>query len=364
MEPLKNIYSKAFIDEFTGLLKKVYPALDTNKFTKLVFSKDWAEKELKQRMRHIAAVLREVLPQDYSKATAIIVKCVEERMKGREGQMSLEFMFCPDFVEVYGIDDFETSINAFEKITQYTSAEFAVRPFLIKYPEKMQKQMLKWSTHSNAMVRRLASEGFRPRLPWAMAVPYLKKDPSIIFPVLENLKQDESESVRRSVANNLNDIAKDHPELVIKLASQWQGQSTELDKVVRHGSRTLLKRGHPGALKHFGLTEVKGVEVSLLKIDKKKIKIGDELKFSFLLTVKKEAKLRIEYGIDYVKANGKTSRKIFKLSEGVFAKGEHELLRKQSFRELTTRKHYHGEHAIAIIVNGQEKAVVAFVIGK
>jgi 3-methyladenine DNA glycosylase AlkC len=364
MEPLKNIYSKAFIDELATVLKKVYPALDANRFSKLVFNKDWSEKELKQRMRHIAEMLRQVLPEKFTEAIDVIVRCVEELQETQQGEMSLSFMIFPDFVELYGIDDFENSINAFEKITQLASAEFAVRPFLIKYPEKMQKQMLEWSLHPQPMVRRLASEGFRPRLPWAMAVPYLKKDPTIVLPVLENLKQDVSETVRRSVANNLNDIAKDHPELVVEIAAKWSGLSEETDWLIRHGSRTLLKRGNENALKHFGLVEVKGIRIYDLKTDKKKIKMGEDLTFSFTLSVKKEAKLRIEYGIDFVKANGKTSRKIFKLTEGVFEKGEHHLSRKQSFRDFTTRKHYPGKHSVSIIVNGKEKGTIEFMLAK
>ena len=363
-EPLKNIYSKAFIDEFAFALKKAYPALDTNRFTKLIFNKDWANKELKQRMRHIAEVLCQVLPNKFPEASSIIVKCVDELKKNRKGEMYFEFMFLPDFIELYGIEEYDVSILAFEKITQFTSAEFAVRPFLIKYPEKMQKQMIKWTSHEHPMVRRLATEGFRPRLPWAMAVPYLKKDPTVILPVLEKLKKDISETVRRSVANNLNDIAKDHPEVVLKLATNWSGESTEVDWVIRHGSRSLLKRGNVGALKHFGLTETKGIDIESLKTDKKKLAIGDTLLFSFQLTIKKGAKLRIEYGIDYMKSNGKTNRKIFKLSEGVFEKGTHSFSRKQSFRELTTRKHYAGKHAIAIIVNGMEKATLDFSLVK
>ena len=363
-EPLKNIYSKAFIDELTTSLKKAHPALEANRFTKLIFTNDWPEKELKQRMRHIAEVLKQLLPTNFSDSVTVIVKCIEALKKNRKGEMYFEFMFFPDFVELYGIEEYNTSIEAFEKITQFTSAEFAVRPFLIKYPTQMQRQMVKWSAHPNAMVRRLASEGFRPRLPWAMAVPYLKKDPTVILPVLEKLKSDPSETVRRSVANNLNDIAKDHPDVVLKLASNWQGISEEIDWVIRHGSRTLLKRSNSGALKHFGLTETKGIEVLSLKTDKKKINIGDSLSFSFQLLVKKEAKLRIEYGIDYVKANGKTSRKIFKLREATFKKGEYELARNQTFREMTTRKHYKGTHTIAIIINGQEKGAVAFSLGK
>ncbi|HSZ25731.1 MAG TPA: DNA alkylation repair protein [Cytophagaceae bacterium] len=361
-EPLKNIYNKILIDEIASVLKKVYPLFDANRFTKLVFDKNWADKELKQRMRHLSEVLKQLLPEDFSETTDILIRCIEELKKYRKGEMYLEFMFFPDFIEVYGIDDYENSIRAFEKMTQFSSAEFGVRPFLIKYPEKMQQQMVRWASHPHAMVRRLASEGFRPRLPWAMAVPHLKKDPSLILPVLEKLKQDESESVRRSVANNLNDIAKEHPELVIQIASKWQGVSNDTDWIIRHGCRTLLKKGNKNALTHFGLTETKGISITELKTGKKKISIGNELPFSFLLTVKKKANLRLEYGIDYVKANGKTSRKIFKLREGAFEKGGYAFSKKQSFQNFTTRKHYPGKHSVAIIVNGEEKATVSFAL--
>ncbi len=360
-EPLKNLYSKAFVDEFTFVLKKAYPPLDANRFTKLIFDKTWPEKELKQRMRHIAGVLKQVLPESFTEAVAVIVACIEQLKNGEE-EMNFLYMFFPDFVELYGMEDPENSLAALEKITQFTSAEFAIRPFLIRYPERTQKQMYQWAAHPHAMVRRLATEGFRPRLPWAMAVPYLKKDPAVLLPVLEKLKSDESETVRRSVANNLNDIAKDHPDVVLGLISQWHGKSKEVDWVIRHGSRSLLKRGNAGALKHFGLTETKGIRIDDLKTEKKKIKMGDTLHFSFSLDVKKEAKLRIEYGIDFVKANGKTNRKIFKLSEGFFEKGAYQLSRKQSFKDFTTRKHYAGKHSLAVIVNGEEKAVVDFVL--
>ncbi len=361
-EPLKNIYSKAFIDELTTALKKVCPMLDANRFTKLVFDKDWSEKELKQRMRHIAEVMRQVLPEDFTETAEVLVGCIEELKKTRDGEMYFEFMFFPDFVELYGIETPELALPALEKITQFTSAEYAVRPFLIRYPERMQQQMYAWATHPHPMVRRLASEGFRPRLPWGMSVPYLKKDPSVILPVLEKLKHDESETVRRSVANNLNDIAKDHPGVVLRLISEWNGQSKEVDWVIRHGSRGLLKRGNTDALKHFGLIDIKGIKVEDLKTDKKKIRIGETLLFSFSLEVKKEVKLRLEYGIDFVKANGKTSRKIFKLSEGFFEKGVYQFSRKQSFKDLTTRKHYPGKHSIAILINGKEKTSVDFLV--
>jgi 3-methyladenine DNA glycosylase AlkC len=362
-EPLKNIYSKSFIDDFTMVLKKAYPALDTNRFTKVVFDRGWAEKELKQRIRHIAETLHSVLPSAYPEAVEVLIQVTQELRKERSGEQYFEYMFLADFVEVYGIEQVEVSIKAMEQITQLSSAEYAVRPFLIKYPERMQQQMLLWAQHPEAMVRRLASEGYRPRLPWGIAIPYLKKDPSPVLPVLELLKNDPSENVRRSVANNLNDIAKDHPALVVQLAKKWSGQSPEIDWIVRHGSRTLLKRGHDEALQHFGLHAVRGVEILHLKVNKKKLRIGEELVFSFDLSVRKESKIRLEYAIDYVKASGKTNRKIFHLREGFVKRGEHPLSKRQAFKDLTTRKHYPGTHALAILVNGKEKARLEFVLG-
>ena len=361
-EALKNIYSRSFIESFAAVLKKAYPKLDEKRFIELIFDKEWEARELKQRMRHIAEALHKVLPAEFAKATDVIISCIELLKKAKKGEMNFEYMFFPDFVEVYGLNDYKTSIAAFEKITQFTSAEFAVRPFLIKYPEKMQAQMLAWSKHPHAMVRRLASEGFRPRLPWAMAVPYLKKDPSIVLPVLGNLKNDPSETVRRSVANNLNDIAKDHPDVVMEIAGKWYGKSVETDKLIRHGCRTLLKRGNTDALAHFGFADTKGMSIDRLATDKKKIKIGDDILFSFNVSIAKPVKLRVEYAIDFVKANGKTSRKVFKMSEGEYRKGIHSFNRKQSFRDFTTRKHYPGKHTISILLNGKERSSVEFVL--
>ena len=139
-------------------------------------------------------------------------------------------------------------MKAIEFITQFITCEFAVRPFLLKYGDKMMNQMRAWSLHKSHKVRRLASEGSRPRLPWAMAIPALKKNPMPVLTILENLKNDPSESVRRSVANNLNDISKDRPGMVLKIANAWKGQNKETDAIVRHGCRTLLKHGHPEVL--------------------------------------------------------------------------------------------------------------------
>lgn len=156
--------------------------------------------------------------------------------------LMLEYGWVLDnYVEQYGLDDYETSVKAIERITQFTSCEFSVHPFIIRYPNEMMVQILIWSKHENWGVRRLASEGCRPRFPWAMALPHLKKDPALIIPILENLKNDPARFVRLSVAYNLNDIVKDNPETVMELVKRWKGESEEVDWIIKHGCRTLLK---------------------------------------------------------------------------------------------------------------------------
>ena len=162
-------------------------------------------------------------------------------------------MIFPDFVEVYGLDDWEASIPALEEFTQQTSAEFAIRPFIVRYPERTMAQMLEWAGHAHEGVRRLSSEGCRPRLPWAIALSALKADPSPILPILDRLKGDPSESVRRSVANNLNDISKDNPDVVIGVLRRWQADDTdEMHRLTSHALRTLLKAGNLDALALLG----------------------------------------------------------------------------------------------------------------
>jgi hypothetical protein len=190
-----------------------------------------------------------------------------------------------------------------------------------------------------------------------MALPFLKKDPSPILPILERLKSDTSEYVRRSVANNLNDISKDHPELALDLATQWKGKDKETDWVAKHGSRTLLKQGNPKTMALFGLGHPKGIEITGFTIHTPKIEIGDYLEFSLNLknTTDTPRKLRLEYGLYYLKANGSLSRKVFKISEKEYAaQTTVNIQRRQSFKPITTRVFHKGQHKLSLIINGVE----------
>ncbi|MCO4781801.1 MAG: DNA alkylation repair protein [Candidatus Cloacimonetes bacterium] len=347
MEPFKNIFNEAFVSLLATYLKARYSDFDIDRFEKSVFQDDFENKELKQRMRHITHCLKQFLPQNFTEASDLLI-AISPKLEG------LANMVLPDFVEVYGIDDFDQSMKALEVFTKHGSSEFGVRPFMVKYPQRMMQQMYNWSKSSNEHVRRLSSEGSRPRLPWAMSLPLLKKDPKPLLELLENLKDDPSEYVRRSVANNLNDISKDHPSFVLDVAKSWIGKSKERDWLVKHGCRTLLKAGDTQALTIFNYSNPDSMELSNFELDSK-VKLGEKLSFSFTIDSPKELqKLRLEFAIYFLKKNGKLSKKVFKISESICKKYSKSVSKYFSFRPITTRVYYKGVHELSIIVNGKE----------
>jgi len=357
MEPFKNIYNEQFFDAFTDVVKTVISGFNKTKFTYEIYDKDWEDRELKARMRHITNVLRKHLSPDYSNSVQEILKIIVALKQSSISEKSLEFMFFPDFIEVYGLDDYNTSVAALKTITPFTSCEFAVRPFIIKYQNIMVRELIEWSKDDNYHVRRLASEGSRSRLPWAMAIPAFKNDPSPVLPILEQLKNDESEYVRRSVANNLNDISKDHPDLVVSIAKKWIGKTPETDKLVKHASRTLLKQGHPELMVLFGFGQVDKLKIQNFKIVTPVVKIGSDFWFKFDLKneSKSDLKIRLEYGLYYQKANSTLSKKVYKISEKIYSKKSlTSVERKQSFKLITTRKFHIGLHQVSLIINGVE----------
>jgi 3-methyladenine DNA glycosylase AlkC len=269
-------------------------------------------------------------------------------------------MFIPQFVERYGMQDWETSVPALERLTRYGSSEFAVRPFIKQDQARMLTTMLDWAENENYHVRRLATEGCRPRLPWAMALPELKRDPAPILPILEKLKDDPEEYVRRSTANNLNDISKDHPNLVLSMAESWLGANAERDRLVKHACRTLLKAGNTKAMALFGFAAPDDVAVANLRVQETALRIGKTAHFAFDVVCKNPCHLRLEYAIEFVKAKGKRSRKVFKISERDYPAGTTAVKRHQSMRDLSTRKHYPGRHGLFIHVNGHPMAETTF----
>lgn len=340
-------------------IKAVYDEFPVNEFLNSTIDKTWDSLEFKQRIKQISTNLGKYLPADYKTAIYIIDKVILNYDVCLDGFV----IFFPCFVELYGQDkdNWDISMAALARYTQYASAEFAVRAFIINDEERMMAQMAVWAKDDNEHIRRLASEGCRPALPWGQALSSFKKDPSPVLTILEQLKDDTSLYVRKSVANNLNDISKSHPDLVVKIARDWYGKDINTDWIVKHGCRTLLKNGNSDVLGILGFADSSCVKVNDFSLRNAFVSIGEDITFSFEIEAKKAAKVRLEYGIDYVKANGKRNRKIFKISEFTLKDNMKKFYTKtHSFADTSTRKHYPGVHSITLIVNGAEQDMLNF----
>jgi len=362
-ETYKDLFNADSLRKFGADFQSVRSEFPVEQFVATVMDEEWDDLELKGRWQHVTTVLRAYLPPDYAEALAVLDQVVAN-YSGWDGVYGMVF---PYFVEAYGQDkaNWDLSMAAMENYTQYASAEFAVRPFIIADEDRMMAQMHTWTQHENEHVRRLASEGCRPALPWGQALKSFKTDPAPVLPILEALKADPSAYVRKSVANNLNDISKTHPELVVQLARDWQGESDHTDWIVKHACRTLLKRSNREALALFGFGDSESVNASHFVLDAPRvapaISIGDDLEFSFVVQADSDTKVRLEYGIDFVKANGKRNRKVFQISESAMTAGEQRsYTRKHSFADLSTRKHYSGPHSLTLIINGVERGTLDF----
>ena len=342
------------VHRFADGLTAADPTFDRDRFVAFVLDGRWADRELKERMRHLALGLGEVF-DDYERALEILARTAEQT-DGFMGMVLSEYVYC------FGQERPDLSLPALRLFTRHGSGEFAIRPFIEADTEGTMAAMLAWTRDDNEHVRRLASEGCRPRLPWAPALPAFKKDPTPVLPILEALKDDEDDYVRRSVANHLNDISKDHPDLVLDLAARWIGNSERTDWIVKHACRTLLKAGDPRAMRIFGFADPAQLRVEDLTLSATSVPIGGHLHFAFELHNDEDMarKVRLEYRVDYVKARGKRSGKVFQIKEAEMAPGAHPVRRKLSLADLSTRKHYPGEHGLAVIVNGVAKADVSF----
>jgi 3-methyladenine DNA glycosylase AlkC len=356
---IKDLINQQTVGALAGAVQSAHGAFDHEAFLSHVFDAGWPDRALKQRIRHTTAVLHDLLPEDYRTSLGIL----RQAMPDVEGLVQ---WVLTDYVEVYGLDDWEASIPALEEFTQQMSAEFAIRPFIVRYQERTMAQMLAWTRHESAEVRRLASEGCRPRLPWGIRLQALVADPSPILPILKDLKNDESESVRKSVANNLNDISKDHPDVVLDLLRVWQAGATDKVRwIIGHALRTLVKQGHPRALSLLGYPSDAQIAVHNLAVEPQNIQIGEQVTLSFDIEslADEPLNLMIDYAVYHMRANGTLSPKVFKLTKRVVQAGEMlHIEKRHSFAPVTTRKYYAGEHAIEPKINGKLFARVEFVL--
>ncbi len=315
-------------------------------------------RSLMQRLHQCALATDAALPGSYSQKLKVL-----QQLAPRIGH-SFVAIFLSDFVATYGQHDFDTSLEALRSFTRYGSSEFAVRPFIAADPERTLKRLLAWTADPDEHVRRLASEGSRPRLPWGMKLKALVIDPEACGPILEALKADSSLYVRRSVANHLNDITKDHPDWVLTRLEHWDLRQEPLRWIARHACRTLIKRGDPRALRLFGFGEQACLQAEFC-IQPARVTLGQSIQLEAQLTStsKQAQSLVVDYVVHYVKARGSAFAKVFKWTEVELASGATlTLSKKQTLRDFTTRKHHAGHHSVELQVNGVRVAQSGFAL--
>ena len=368
MELMKNGLAEPAIYRISAALNTVLTKFDQSAFINDCLN-GLGALELKERVDHIIDVLHQYLPTDFAQTADCLMAIPAIWDHGDENDPLRSFAAWPiiDYIAKHGIEQPNLALQVLKTLTCLFSAEFAIRPFILKYPELCHQNLASWSKDEDYHVRRLVSEGTRPRLPWGIRLPPFVKDPSPCLGYLDQLKDDEQLYVRRSVANHLNDIAKDHPDIVITTCKQWLAEvknkpSTDLQWLIKHATRTVVKQGHPEVFSLLGFTNKPKVDVKL-NIATPTVVFGNQLEFELTLTskAKKSQKFVLDYAVHFVKANGETSPKVFKLKNMNLAAGETTTLaKKQAIKPITTRKYYAGNHKVEVFINGESKLIKRF----
>jgi 3-methyladenine DNA glycosylase AlkC len=356
-EKLKNLLNAQVVRSIAKDLRGTHPPFRDGPFVKACLA-GLEELELTQRARHIADAMHLHLPRPFAAAAAVLVDSLGPELTRSDqfGLAPLRYMPHVFFVQKYGLEDFETSMLAQYELTKRFSAESSIRAFLVRYPAETYSRLLQWALDGNVHVRRLVSEGTRPRLPWAPRLAAFQTDSAPVIALLESLKDDPERYVQRSVANNLNDISKDHPDLAVEVCRRWIADASVGRKwIVRHALRSLAKRGHPGALQVIGVGGKPRVRIHRARISPTRAELGSTVRFSFEIenVGRTRQELLIDYAVHFVKANGQTRAKVFKLRRLILAPAQRvEFGDSISFKPMTTRQHYPGRHRIDLLING------------
>lgn len=348
---LKDLYSPVFLHRLGQSFQEQLSSFDGDRFEAACQTPDWEELKLMERRDRIVACLHDQLPADFT-AAAPLIRAVGPQFTG------LAAVCLPHYVATYGLNEWALSMDLLAELTRFSSAEFAIRPFLVREPAATSQQMWRWTQSPDADVRRLASEGMRPRLPWGIRLTQFIDDPLPVLAVLKQLITDESPYVQKSVANNLNDISKDHPDLVVTFAQRYWNQTSQTNWMLTRGLRTLFKQGNPAvlALQGYALTAKEQVRSLQFTPAHQLAQIGQttRLHYQFRSTAATELPLYLGYRVHYVRQRGATTTKDFFLKRVTLAAGA-ELTGEVTipWRQLTTRHLYAGEHVIELLVNTQ-----------
>ena len=324
--------------------------------------------ELKERIVHIASHLERHLSTDYRVAAKQIATALPAPLDPSKTDDDFgDFIFAPlgEFVVRNGMDKrhLKLSLKTLREVTQRFSMEDAIRSFINNHPVETLKELEKWSNDTNYHVRRLVSEGTRPRLPWSGR---LSIDPLSTLPLLDRLHADRTRYVTRSVCNHLNDIAKTHPMVVLETLERWkqtgEQNPAELQWMSRHALRTLVKQGHREALQFLGFEPSPKIKIRDFAIRQSVISPGNAIEFSFTVTAQRETSLVIDYVIDFVKSNGSTAPKVHKLKQLNLQSGDSAGVKKRHVlrANATTYTLYPGTHHVTLQINGKSCGTRSF----
>jgi 3-methyladenine DNA glycosylase AlkC len=355
---LKHWFDEARFRQVAADLAEIHQGFNRKKFIRLALE-NLDDLSLMQRLRRMTVCTHEALGCDYLRSVEVL-KELAPRI-----DHAFVTLFMPDFVGLYGKEHFDESMEALKYFTRFGSSEFAVREFLKRDFKRGMKTMRRWSKDNDEHVRRLASEGCRPRLPWSFRLEALVADPSPALPILENLKTDPSLYVRKSVANHLNDITKDHPTLVLDTLSGWDLEHPHTGWIAKRALRTLIKLGDKQALALMGAGEKAQVKVAAFAVQPRELTLGESVTLSATMqsTSAQTQKLVIDYAVHYVKKSGGSSAKVFKWKELTLGAGEGLVLKKnQRIQDFTTRVHHAGRHQVDLLVNGEKLAEDGFIL--
>jgi 3-methyladenine DNA glycosylase AlkC len=355
---LRDVFNSAAVEQLADNIARTWPAFDRVGFVATINSRLDAL-SFGGRNALIRDTLRAYLPEGFSEAVRILLDALDPEIPHCElsGFDRFTVMSQNDFVATYGLEHLDLSLRALYELTKRFTAEGAIRTFLQRYPEQTLARLAEWAADPNCHVRRLVSEGTRPRLPLAPRLPAFVKNPRPVLALLELLKADPVLMVRRSVANNLNDIAKDHPDLVVQTLARWkQAADPGTEWIAGHAARTLLKQGHTGALALLGYPAATNISVASLQLNQTDVRMGEDLVFAIeiLSTTDAPQNLMIDYVVHHLKANGKLAPKVFKLAKKRLGpRAMLRLTKRHAFRPLSTRVYYPGRHALELQINGQ-----------
>lgn len=361
-EPFKNQLGEGRIQVIANHIKRVYPQFDEKSFLSFALN-DIEDLSLMERNRQIVSAFERFLPSEYEQAVSILLQAMapEDQQEDHKGIHSWLAVPVSEYIGKYGAANFKLAMEALAKVTPFFSSEWGVRYLIESHQEEALDTLNQWCHHSHDHVRRLVSEGSRPRLPWGFQLKAFIQDPSLTFPLLQTLRDDESDYVRLSVSNHLNDISKDHPDWLQEKLKDWLDfDNPARMKLIRHACRTLIKQGHQPTLSMLGYDAIRVKEASLA-LDNTLVDFGDSLQFDLQIIGEPNQPIILDYAIHFQKSDGAMSPKVFKWKVGTIPKsGNFQARKTHAIKPVTTRRYYNGAHAIEILLNGKSIAKHSF----